>query len=81
MRTKIMKAAVAVAAAMLALCPAAASAATSSYPGTNGLIAFVRSNQIYTISPTGSGLKQLTTGDKNYDPVWNPSGTEARYVG
>lgn len=56
-----------------------ATAASAAYPGTNGLIAFVRSNQIYTVSPAGSGLKQLTTSGKNYNPVWNPAGTEIAY--
>ena len=32
----------------------AATAAPSAYPGKNGLIAFVRSNQVYTISSAGA---------------------------
>jgi Tol biopolymer transport system component len=57
----------------------AATTALQAYPGKNGLIAFVRSNQIYTISSSGSGLKKLTTSAKNYNPVWNPAGTEIAY--
>jgi Tol biopolymer transport system component len=58
---------------------ATASAAPTGYPGRNGLIAFVRANQIYTISPGGTGLTRLTTSGKNYNPVWNPTGTEIAY--
>jgi dipeptidyl aminopeptidase/acylaminoacyl peptidase len=57
----------------------AATTALQAYPGKNGLIAFVRSNQIYAISSSGSGLKDLTTSGKNFDPVWNPAGTEIAY--
>jgi dipeptidyl aminopeptidase/acylaminoacyl peptidase len=57
----------------------AATTALQAYPGKNGLIAFVRSNQIYTISSSGSGLKDLTTSGKNFNPVWNPAGTEIAY--
>lgn len=49
------------------------------YPGKDGLIAFTRDNQIYTIKPNGFGLKKLTSSGKNYDPVWNPAGTEIAY--
>jgi hypothetical protein len=58
---------------------AAATATPKAYPGKNGLIAFTRSNQIYTISPSGTGLKKLTSSGKNYNPVWNPAGTEIAY--
>src|SRR5215472_3390876 len=73
---------IALAAATVAVGGGAAAATTTAakaYPGTNGLIAFVRANQVYTISPSGSGLKQLTTSGKNYNPVWNPAGTKIAY--
>lgn len=58
---------------------AAASAVVKAYPGKNGLIAFVRGGQIYTISASGTGLKQLTSSGKNTYPVWSPAGTEIAY--
>jgi Tfp pilus assembly protein FimT len=58
---------------------AATTATPRAYPGKNGLIVFTRSNQIYTISPSGTGLKKLTSSGKNSNPVWNPAGTEIAY--
>lgn len=58
---------------------AATTTAPKAYPGKNGLIAFTRSSQIYTISPSGTGLKKLTSSGKNSNPVWNPAGTEIAY--
>ena len=57
-----------------------ASAASASYPGKNGLIAFDRGSQIHTMSPSGTGLKKLTSSGKNYAPVWNPAGTKIAYL-
>jgi TolB protein len=54
--------------------------ASGTYPGGDGKIAFVRSNQIYTINADGTGLKQLTTGAKNYRPKWSPNGQRIAYV-
>ena len=74
--------AIALVAGTLTMAGSAAAASTTSpkaYPGKNGLIAFTRSNQVYTISPSGTGLKKLTSSGKNYDPVWNPAGTEIAY--
>jgi Tfp pilus assembly protein FimT len=74
--------AIALVAGTLTMAGSAAAASTTiprAYPGKNGLIAFTRSNQIYTISPRGTGLKKLTSSGKNYDPVWNPAGTEIAY--
>jgi hypothetical protein len=68
-----------VAATVMAGSAAAATAGTKAYPGKNGLIAFVRANQIYTISSSGTALKQLTRSGKNHNPVWNPTGTEIAY--
>ena len=65
--------------AMAGSATAASTATPKAYPGKDGLIAFTRSNQIYTISPSGTGLKKLTSSGLNYDPVWNPAGTEIAY--
>lgn len=58
---------------------AAAATIPKVYPGKDGLVAFDRASQIYTISPNGPGPKKLTSKGKNYDPVWNPAGTRIAY--
>jgi len=71
---------VALVAGMVATAGSATAATTpKAYPGRDGLIAFHRGVQIYTISPNGSGLKQLTRSGQNFTPVWNPAGTEIAY--
>lgn len=55
-------------------------AAQAAYPGRDGRIAFVRSNQIYTITAQGAGLTKLTTDAKNYWPKWSPDGKRIAYV-
>jgi Tfp pilus assembly protein FimT len=59
--------------------PPSSIATPKAYPGKDGLIAFTRSNQIYTVSASGTGLKRLTSSGRNYEPVWNPAGTEIAY--
>ena len=54
--------------------------ASAAYPGRDGKIAFTRANQIYSINPDGSAVKQLTTSGKNYRPRYSPSGTEIAYI-
>ena len=49
-------------------------------PGDDGRIAFVRANQIYTMSPTGTNVKQLTSAGKNYRPEWSPDGRRISYI-
>jgi Tol biopolymer transport system component len=62
------------------LVPGAADSASAVNPGGNGKIVFTRTNQIYTIDPSGSGLAQLTRGDKNYWPRWSPNGRRIAYI-
>ena len=45
-----------------------------------GLLAFVRSNQIYTATTTGGSVTRLTTSGKNYRPHWSPDGARIAYV-
>jgi Tol biopolymer transport system component len=59
---------------------AAASSASATYPGRDGRIAFVRANQIYTMSPTGTGVTKLTSTGKNYRPHWSPDGKRIAYI-
>jgi Dipeptidyl peptidase IV (DPP IV) N-terminal region len=53
---------------------------TASYPGVNGLIAFVRGGNIFTIEPSGAGLSQLTRGAGHSGPRWSPDGQQIAYV-
>src|SRR4051794_3491685 len=46
----------------------------------NGLIAFVRSNQIFTAKADGTGVKRLTPDKKNYSPKFSPDGKKIAYV-
>lgn len=48
--------------------------------GREGKIAFVRSNQIFTMTKTGGTVKQLTTVGKNYRPKWSPDGKQIAYI-
>ena len=88
-RLRLVAVVAAVAAAVLAIDAARASA---TYPGTNGRIAFSNyvTGQIYTVNPDGSGLVQLTHTegtDRAADfPSWSPNGkrilfTKFRYAG
>ena len=56
---------------VMAAVPAAAGAAS---PGTNGRIAFEMDGVIYSIQPTGAGMKALTTGPDDHAPRWSPDG-------
>lgn len=60
----------------------AASPASATFSGTDGLIVYVKSNQIYTIPPAGGTPKQLTTSTsgKNYRPEWSPDGSRIAYI-
>jgi hypothetical protein len=59
---------------------ALAAPAEATFTGTDGSIAFVRSNQIYTIAASGGTATKLTTTGKNYRPEWSPDGTKIAYV-
>jgi hypothetical protein len=56
--------------------------AQAAYPGTNGVIAFVRGGNIYTIKPSGaaSSLAELTTGGHSFGPRWSPNGKRIAYL-
>jgi Tol biopolymer transport system component len=57
-----------------------ASGASASYAGRDGRIAFVRSNQVYTMSTTGTNVTKLTTSGKNYRPHFSPDGKRIAYI-
>lgn len=49
--------------------------ALGAFPGKNGRIAFVRSGDIWTIKPNGTGLQRLTHGPGNdWSPAWSATG-------
>ncbi len=54
--------------------------ASAAAPKDSGLLAFVRTNQIYTSTTTGTAVKKLTTSGKNYRPHWSPDGKRIAYV-
>jgi WD40-like Beta Propeller Repeat len=56
--------------------------AQAAYPGTNGLIAFVRGGNIYTIKASGaaSSLTKLTTAGADSGPRWAPKGKRIAYI-
>src|SRR3954468_2578990 len=58
----------------------AAAPANAAYVGHEGKIAFVRSNQIYTVAKTGGSVTKLTNSAKNYRPKWSPDGGRIAYV-
>jgi Tol biopolymer transport system component len=57
-----------------------ATPSSATVPGSDGKIAFVRSNQIYTMTKTGTTVTQLTTVGKNYRPRWSPNGKRIAYL-
>src|SRR3954447_4135576 len=60
---------------------AAAGAAEAAFPGKNGKIAFERDNEIFLMSPDGSGAAQLTTpGTAKSDPAMSPDGRFVAYA-
>ena len=75
-----MRAAVALVAGLAVLAGGAAQAGRAAYPGKNGLIAFVRGGDIWTIHADGTGLTRLTrTAVKEAHPAWSRSGTKLAF--
>ena len=60
--------------------PAPTTPTTPAPAGPDGRIAFTRQNQVYTISPDGSGEVKITSDAKNYTPKWSPGGKQIAYV-
>ena len=73
MRIPVLLAAVAV---LLALPGAVAQAA---FPGTNGLIAFERGADIYTVTTNGANTVSLLVSGAS-DPAWSPDGDQLAFV-
>ena len=59
---------------------AAGAAVSAAVSKDTGLLAFVRSNQIYTATTAGGSVTRLTTSGKNYRPHWSPDGKRIAYV-
>jgi Tol biopolymer transport system component len=57
-----------------------AAPANAAYVGREGRLAFVRGNQIYTISPSGGAATKLTSTGKNYRPKWSPDGRRIVFI-
>jgi len=61
-----------------------AGTAQAAYPGSDGLIAFVRSGNIYTINPEsatpGSTVVRLTHDGHDSGPRWSPNGLHLAYL-
>ena len=79
-----------VAAALVAACVAlvvAQEPARATFPGQNGDIAFVEraadgTYQIFTVSPSGENLRQLTFDNTSKEsPAWSPDGRKIAFVG
>ena len=46
----------------------------------DGRIAFVRGNQIYTMTAMGRSVTRLTSAGKNYGPQWSPDGRQISFI-
>ncbi len=57
-----------------------AGTAHAAYSGANGRIAFVRGGDIYTIQPSGAGLRRLTSDGHSSGPRWSPAGTRIAFL-
>jgi Tol biopolymer transport system component len=57
-------------------------AAQAAYPGNDGLIAFVRSGDIFTINPAhpSGSLVKLTSDGRASGPRWSPNGSRIAYL-
>lgn len=54
--------------------------AQAAYRGSEGRIAFVRSGNIYSINPSGFGLRLLAGGGHLSGPRWSPNGQRIAYL-
>jgi dipeptidyl peptidase IV (DPP IV)-like protein len=61
-----------------------AASALAAYPGADGLIAFVRNGDIYSVNPEsatpGSTVSRLTSDGRDSGPRWSPSGKQLAYL-
>ena len=55
-------------------------AADAAYPGNDGRIAFVRNNQIFTMTSSGKDVTKLTHQGINNHPTWSPDGTRISFI-
>ena len=62
------------------LAGAPATPARAAYPGSDGRIAFVRNGDIYSVAPSGTGLRLLAGGGQDAAPRWSPNGTRIAYL-
>lgn len=69
-------------AAILLLAFPATEPAAAAFPGVNGKIVFNDYNDVYSMNPDGSGLRQLTTQNAvaDRDPQWSPDGTKVAFL-
>jgi hypothetical protein len=54
--------------------------ARAAYIGSEGRIAFVRTGDIYSIRPNGTGLALLAGGGHDSGPRWSPNGMHLAYL-
>ena len=58
---------------------ALSSPASATFPGSNGLVAFIRAGNLYTFAPSSENVEQLTTSGGISAPTWSPDGTSIAY--
>jgi Tol biopolymer transport system component len=56
------------------------SPALATFPGANGLIAFVRGGDIYTMRPDGTHQHRLTSSGWDATPTWAPDGRQLAFA-
>ena len=57
-----------------------AAPAQAAYPGGDGRLAFVRNNQIFTMTSWGKDVTRLTSQGNNSQPTWSPDGKRISYI-